>query len=119
MYECGQVTQLRPADCSAAVNVAIGMLAEQLNCGVDAAFRVLQVEAGEDPAGLERLSWLMLVQHAVRVGTSVVPPPGSRQGRRHPGLREAARYLTASAFAAPEPYMPMIATGRDTGSSDP
>jgi hypothetical protein len=32
---------------------------------VDVAFRVLQVGAGEDPAGLERVSWLILARHAV------------------------------------------------------
>jgi len=50
------------------VNVALGMLSEQLDCSVDEAFRVLQVEGGEDPQGLERVSSLILACHAVLVG---------------------------------------------------
>jgi hypothetical protein len=38
MDQCRQIARLRPVDCSAAVNVATGMLAGQLECSVDAAF---------------------------------------------------------------------------------
>jgi len=43
------------------------MVAEQLGCGVDEAFRVLQIQGGEDPLGLERVSWWILACHVLLV----------------------------------------------------
>jgi hypothetical protein len=67
MYDGGQLARLQRAAWSAAVNTAIGMLAAQLDCSIDEALRVLQVEGGEDPLGLERVAWSILARHAFLV----------------------------------------------------
>ena len=66
----GRLSLLRPEDCSATVNVACGMLAEWLGCSVDEAFRVLQVQAGEDPGRLERIAAWVLAWHSLLIGHS-------------------------------------------------
>lgn len=100
-----QLARLLPADCSAAVNTAIGMLAAQLDCGVDEAFRVLQVEAGEDPLGLERISSQILARHAYLVAHS------TRSGRQYP----PPRWLSA---AVPARRLRSDATNGAAGGGD-
>ena len=63
MPDCGGLSRLRPADCSATVNVAIGILSERLDCTVDEAFRVVQAKAGEDPRALDRVARWVLARH--------------------------------------------------------
>ena len=73
MLDFGRVFRLRPADCSVSMNVAAGLLAEQLDCTIDEALRVLQAKAGEDPLGLERVAAWVLARHALVVRHAASP----------------------------------------------